>query len=373
MIVVPLLLMPALMIGLGNLTASQAHNTVKVAVAGQANFPALVPLLRQDPTLMVVASRDPVAMVRSAKAEVGVVVGAGFAARLRAEQPASLTIVSDESQISSSEGTGRVQARLQAYQQGVADQRLRRRGIDPLLLDVVAVRTRNVATKQAMSGLLLSFILPALLVTWSITGGMYAAIDLAAGEKERNTLEALLMTPATKLEVTLGKLLAVSTVAFMAMTAAIGSLYYSLQRWGSPEGSPGSGAAGGTGTVSMLVGTIALMLLVGLLMAVAFSALELTLSVYARSFKEAQNYITPLYLLAFVPVVVVQTIPTLRPPLGLFLIPAVNAVLVFKEALIGRTQADHVRLAGGSLLVFAALAVLLTTYVFTREQVLFKS
>jgi sodium transport system permease protein len=149
------------------------------------------------------------------------------------------------------------------------------------------------------------------------------------------------------------------------MTMAIGSLYYSLQRWGV-GGAPSGGA-------SVPLSTLALMLLVGLLMAVAFSSLELALSIFARSFKEAQNYITPLYLLAFVPVVIVQTIPTLRPPLGLFLIPAINAVLVFKEALIGRADPTHVLLAGASLLVFAALAVAASTYVFTREQVLFKA
>jgi sodium transport system permease protein len=365
MVVVPLLVMPALLIGLGKVTVSQSRAAVRVAVAGQAQFPQLVALLRQDTTLKVVPGTDPVAMVKGQKADVGVVVGRDFAARLRADQPAPLTIVSDDSQLSSSAGAQRVSALLQVYQQAGADQRLRRRGIDPQVLRVVAIATKNVASPQAMSGLLLSFILPALLVTWSITGGMYAAIDMAAGEKERNTLEALLMTPATKLEVTLGKLLAVSTVAFIAMTMAIGSLYYSLQRWGV-GGAP-------TGGASVPLSTLALMLLVGLLMAVAFSSLELALSIFARSFKEAQNYITPLYLLAFVPVVIVQTIPTLRPPLGLFLIPAVNAVLVFKEALIGRADPTHVLLAGASLLVFAALAVAASTYVFTREQVLFKA
>jgi ABC-type sugar transport system ATPase subunit len=109
------------------------------------------------------------------------------------------------------------------------------------------------------------------------------------------------------------------------------------------------------------------------LLAVAFSARELALSVFARSFKEAQNYITPLYLVALVPVVALTALPTLRPPLGLFLVPAVNAVLVVKEALVGRVDALHVVLSAASLLVFAAAAVAVSTYVFTREQVLFKA
>ena len=89
----------------------------------------------------------------------------------------------------------------------------------------------DVSTKQERGGFLLSFILPLFIVIWSITGGMYTAMDVSAGEKERSTLEALLLTPATRLEITLGKLLAVATVAFMTIVAALSSMVYSLARF----------------------------------------------------------------------------------------------------------------------------------------------
>ena len=367
MIVVPLLLMPALMIGLSRLASSGSRAPAKLVISGGVYAPQIVAQLRADPMLTVTTGGDPIALVKNQKADMGVIIGADFAARLRANQPAPITIVSDESQASSSLGAERIRAALTLYQQAVANQRLRQRGIDPTVLDVVAIKDQNVASKQAMGGLVLSYILPMLLVMWAIIGGMYTAIDVAAGEKERNTLEALLMTPATKLQVTLGKLLAVTTVGFIAMAAAIGSLSFSLERW------PITGSSSGAPQVSIPLSTMALMLLIGLLLATAFSALELALSVFARSFKEAQNYITPLYLAAIVPVIAVNALPTLRPPLALFLVPPLNATLVFKEVLLNRLDGLHLALSAISLLLFAALSVVVSTFVFTREKVLFKA
>ncbi|GAC1430584.1 MAG: ABC transporter permease [Chloroflexota bacterium] len=371
MIVVPLLLMPALIVGLNKLTTSSARATARVAVSGTGYVPQLMALLRADSTLKVVTDGDPAALVRDQKADVGLVVGPAFAARLRASLPAPLTIVSDETQATSSLGAERVRAVLQAYQTRIAFGRLRARGVDPHLLEVVAIGTRNVASQQAMSGLILSFILPVFLVIWAITGGMYTAIDVAAGEKERNTLEALLMTPARKVEITIGKLLAVTSVAFVAMIAAVGSLAYSLQRW--PLEGRAAGGPGGAAAASLPAATLAVMLGIGLLLALTFSSLELALSVFARSFKEAQNYITPLYLATLVPVSAINAIPTLRPATGLFLIPVISAVLVFKEALLGRMQLLHLLLSCASLAVFAAASVAAASYVFTRESVLFKT
>jgi sodium transport system permease protein len=111
----------------------------------------------------------------------------------------------------------------------------------------------------------------------------------------------------------------------------------------------------------------------GITMALAFSALELALGILARSFKEAQSYITPLYLASFLPVVIINSIPGLQPPLALFLIPSVNAVLLFKEALLGQATLAHAVVTLVALLVFAAAAIGLTVNMFTREKVLLKT
>src|SRR5262249_34787887 len=125
--------------------------------------------------------------------------------------------------------------------------------------------------------------------------------------------------------------------------------------------------------VSLDLATMPLIFALGILMALAFSALELALGILARSFKEAQSYITPLYLVSFLPVVIINSIPGFQPPLAVFLIPAVNAVLLFKEALLGQATAAHAAVTLLGLLAFAAIAVAITVNMFTREQVLLKT
>jgi sodium transport system permease protein len=119
--------------------------------------------------------------------------------------------------------------------------------------------------------------------------------------------------------------------------------------------------------------TVALVVLLGILLAVAFSALELALGIFARSFKEAQNYITPLQLVVILPVAAVGIIGDLNPDPALFLIPALNAALVFKEALLGATEGLHVALTVASMLLFCLLAVGATVRSFNNEKVLLRS
>jgi sodium transport system permease protein len=193
-------------------------------------------------------------------------------------------------------------------------------------------------------------------------------MDVSAGEKERSTLEALLLTPATRLEITVGKLLAVALVSFITMFAAIASMVITLSVF------PLTSTSGGVSyTVRLDPRVIPLIFGLGITMALAFSALELALGILARSFKEAQSYITPLYLASFLPVVIINSIPGLQPPLALFLIPSVNAVLLFKEALLGQATLAHAVVTLVALLVFAAAAIGLTVNMFTREKVLLKT
>jgi len=240
------------------------------------------------------------------------------------------------------------------------------------VLSPVALTTRDVATKQALAGFLLSLIVPAFLVSYSMMGGMYTAMDIAAGEKERFTLEALLLSPATKLQITLGKLLAVSTVALVTIVLALTTLFVALEK--APLTSSGTGSgANAAAALSLPMSSILLLVLLGALLALAFSALELALSILARSFKEAQSYVTPLYLVAFIPTFALAAIPGLKLATAFYLIPVVNAVLVFKEALVGTPAASHVLLTILTMLLFCLAAILVTLRTFNNERVLLRS
>ncbi len=369
MVLIPVLVTPALIVGLGSLARSSASSALHIAVAGGSAAPAVVGLLRAQPHIVVTDEADGPAVtaaVKGGKADAGLVIPPDFAARIAAGRSARAMVVSDSTQTQSARAAEAITLALGGYRTAVVTRRLQARGIDPGLLEPVATDARDVATKQALAGFLLSLIVPTFLVIYSLVGGMYTAMDLSAGEKERFTLEALLLSPATKLQITLGKLLAVSTVAVCTIALALTALFVALRQ------APLSGSNDSV-SLSLPAGTIVLIALLGALLAISFSALELALGVFARSFKEAQNYITPLYLLAVLPVVALSSVPGFKPGTGFFAVPALNTVLVFKEALVGAPAPLHVGLTVATMLVFCVLCVAVTLRIFGDERVLLRS
>ncbi|HVC80275.1 MAG TPA: ABC transporter permease [Chloroflexota bacterium] len=367
MVLVPILLTPALLIGMNALASSNANKPVHVAVTGATAAPELVQFLRSQPLVIVDLRTDPIAEVKGGNADAGLIIAPDFAGRIAAGKAGRIQVATDATKLGSSRADTAITNAVDQYRTQVVTKALRAHGMDPAILTPVQRISVDVATKQALAGYVLSLLLPLFIVMYAISGGMYAAMDLSAGEKERSTLEALLLSPATKLQITLGKLLAVSTVGVCTVILAVASLVVALQRM------PITLREGTDLSFNWSADTVALVVLLGILLAVAFAALELTLGIFARSFKEAQNYITPLYLVAIVPVAALASIPDLKPALAFFLIPALNAALVFKEALVGATDGLHVALTVASMLLFCLLAIGATVRIFSNEKVLLRS
>lgn len=364
MVVLNILLTPALIVGLNQLQRATANNTIHVAVGHGSTAPALVRLIEQQPHIAVSTSNNVVGDVKDGKVDAGVIIAPTFGDRVASGTTGRVTIVSNSTQFSSQRAADAVTAALGSYRLSVVTERLQAKQINPAILNPIDQVAQDVASKQALAGFLLSLIVPMFLVVYAM-GGMYTAMDGSAGEKERFTLEALLLSPATKLQITLGKLLAVTTVALSATVLGLISFFTAMKLF------PLNGS--GAPALSLPPSTIALIALLGILLSVGFSALELALGVMARSFKEAQSYITPLYLVAFIPTVALSSIPGFKPTAAFFVIPAVNAVLVFKEALLGTPDAGHIALTIISMALFCALCLAVTLRIFRDERVLLRA
>src|SRR4029079_488928 len=105
---------------------------------------------------------------------------------------------------------------------------------------------------------------------------------------------------------------------------------------------------------------------------VMFSGLLLSVAIFAKSYKEAQNYISPFYILAVVPISIANTIPGFKPTLGYFLIPGINAVFVMKEVLVGVYDPAHIMTTIISLLLMDALGIFLASKIYSQEGILFR-
>jgi ABC-2 type transport system permease protein/sodium transport system permease protein len=204
-------------------------------------------------------------------------------------------------------------------------------------------------------------LVPLVLLLMTITGAVYPAIDLTAGERERGTLEVLMAAPVPRLSLLLAKYAAVVTVA--VLTGLVNLVGMSLSVYASGVGPRLLGPQG--------LSVVALLEVFGLLLLFAafFSAVVLALSSVARSFKEAQAYLVPLMVVALVPGVL-SLLPGLKAEGPLLLVPVLNVVLLARDLLTGTAEPSAVAVVVGVTLVYALLAVALAALLFGREAVL---
>jgi sodium transport system permease protein len=223
--------------------------------------------------------------------------------------------------------------------------------------------------------------IPYLFILLCFTGAMYPAMDLTAGEKERGTMETILCSPVARVHLVLGKFL-------MVLTASLATVVWSLISMGATfllggmllAGSMGGGMAAaaksGGARLSVLpvldpVGTLMVLAMV-LPVAVLFSAVLMALSLFARSLKEAQSYVSPLLIVIIVPAMM-GLLPGVELNARLALVPILNLALVSKELVSGVFHWNYLALIFGSTCVYAALALGFSVRMFNREEVLFRT
>jgi len=376
MIVMPLILMPLLILGIGSFSENQMRQSqekeIRLGIAGAAAAPDLLSFFEgQDKLQVIPLEGDAREAVRQGEVDLAVLIPSNWAEELAGQIPVSLSVLFNSTRTDSSVQLERITAAVNSYDRRLVESRLKEKGIEPSLLATPQLTPEDVATARERGGFFLGFLLPVFLVMWAVVGGMYTAIDVSAGEKERKTLEALLATPVSRLEIVVGKLLAVALTAISAIALALFSLYMAVAQLGAGMFAPSSVS----GAVNLRVepAGVLVMFAAGALLALMFAALMLAVCIFAKGYREAQSYLTPLYLLAILPVVLVNLIPNMEPVAALFLVPAVNAVLLFKEVLVGTLDPGHILLTLVSLAIYAVAAAAISARIYSREGVLFRS
>jgi sodium transport system permease protein len=231
--------------------------------------------------------------------------------------------------------SGRVERVLDAWEREILRQALEEAGLPASLPAPVKAAELDLAEAQQLSANVWSKIFPALLVIMALTGAFYPAIDLGAGEKERGTMETLLICPATRTEIVLGKFLTV--MLFSASTALL-----NLSSLGFTGKYVISLAAGGPasrlGDLNLPPLPSLLWVLVMLIpLASLFSALCLAFATFARSSKEGQYYLTPL-LMVTLGLTVFCLSPAVEMQPFYAVIPVMGPALLLKGLLLGTAQ-----------------------------------
>lgn len=347
---------PIVLLAISQITDKASTQTYTIGYAGEV--PAGLDVLLGATNLNLKPVADPQAAARQ-QVDIGVVFTSS-----------EIDEYYDPTRQSAEIADTRLAAVLGKYDAAKAAAALNQKGVDPGILNPTPVRVHPLTSPAHAAGnLFLSFFLPYILITMCLTGGLSAALDSTAGERERKTLESLLLTPTKRSDILVGKILAVTAISLVAAIAAIGSMLLALTQLSLP---------GGQGNQSVHVGLSPLATVVTLwlavLLAASFSSVALALGTLARNFRQGQAYSTPLYFITILPASIVLIIPDFNPNLAYFLIPILNAVLVLRDAIIHDTVAwASLGVTSVSLIVTGALSWYAALRLFTREALLVKS
>ena len=358
------LMFPALLVGMltviGGRIIGDLEKTIALPVAGAEQAPNLLGYLRQHSVQILPAPADVTQAVLKKEAELVLVIPPGYAQDWRAGRPASVELHFDRTRDRAQTAVRRVRTLLENYGATIGAQRLTVRGVDPGVARALAVEERDVAGVHPVLAMLVAFF-PYGLMFAAFFGGMYLAIDSTSGERERQSLEPLLLNPVSRTQLVLGKLAA--TVMYSTVSLA---LCVAAMSWGLtlvPE------LPGGF-ELSLPPAQAALIFLIALPVVLLASASQMLIASFTRSYREAQTYVQFFQMIPMVPSLVQMVSPVDATPLTLLTPVLGQSVLI---SLIGKgrpLELSQVALAWGGTLFAGALFVAAVVWFYRREKLL---
>ena len=335
---------------------------VRIPIVGSDHAPALVEWLQQQSGVLVEEGpEDPEAAVRDQREALIIIVPADFGERFRASRPAPIRLVADNSRSDVRPSVERVRRLLQQYGAEIGSLRLIVRGVSPAAVRPIELEEVEVSTAQQRAAQILTFI-PMFIMVAGFVGGMQIATDSTAGERERGSLEPLLVNPAPRLAFVAGKWMAAALAAVVSvgLTTALCS---QLTRF-LPLEDMGIRLDIGVEHAGYILLALAPLCLFT-------AALQGAVATLARSFKEAQTYMGVLILAPMLPGIMAALYP-IAGAIWMYAVPMLGPYVLLTNILSGRTPgALDFLLSGAASLLAAAILLRITTELFRSERIIF--
>ncbi len=373
MVVVPLLLVPVLIGTIFKITTTMADKAsekqMKVRFFGQEHAPDLYQAFA-DMDKVIILDQIPMDSIQSyiqqEILDVAIHVDPAYQENIANNGQAKIRV-----QFKGTDSFGitkdRINGVLNTFENRIVAERMDRLNLKPEVVKAYNIAYEDVASRQEKFGKIAGGWFPYVFIIFGFMGAMYPALDLGAGEKERGTLETILSSPASRLDIVLGKFLVVLLAAFLTAFIALGGMAIGIQR--IPD------------IPSQLLivinevlnpKTIGLIMTLVLPVAAFFSALLLGLSIYAKSFKEAQSIVAPLNIVIIFPAII-GTLPGMELNAVTALIPVLNVSLASKDIIAGVMDPLYMTEVYASLFGFAGLAIFWCVKWFNRESTIFRN
>ena len=336
---------------------------IEIPIVGAERAPDLVDWIQLQGYEVSEGPADPEAAVRAKVNDFVLVVPKEFVEDFRQARTAELELVYDGSRKELSQAIRRVRDLVRSYSRLVGNLRLVARGVSPLVGNAIAIDDVDLASARQRAANLLSFI-PMIIILATFIAGVNVAIDTTAGERERHSLEPLLVNPVPRRTLTAGKWLAASIFSGAGFALTLASLLFALSR--VPLQQIGIDLEIGTReTIGLLLSVLPLTLFA--------SGLQVALATFARSYKEAQTYLSMLVILPMVPHFI-ASMTTLGDAWWMHLIPALGQHVLVTGVLGGEPFSIPLFLTATlSAVILGYACVEITARLFQREHIVFGS
>ncbi len=359
------ILFPFLFVGLAFFATSKqmerAEQDLEVYMVGMDRAPNLVLFLEQQGAIVKVAPAEPEQAVRRQDLPVVVRIPEEFPRQWAEGGPAEIEVIADPSRRESEIPMRRVKSLLNVYGQQLGQLRLQLRGIAPSVAAPIMILDVDLSTPQSR-GLLFMIFLPYMLMITAFTGGMHLAIDTTAGEKDRKSLEPLLINPVPRWQIMTGKMLATTTFGFASLLLTL--LTFRLAMPYMPTGTLGI-------DLSLSASAVLGILLVIAPVSILAAALLTLLATYAKSFREAQSYMGLVILIPMIPSILFMANP-IKPETWMMGIPMFSQNLLIGEFVRGESvPLEWLALSLGGTLVIGLLLGTFSATLFNRPRVVF--
>lgn len=338
------------------------ENKIDLPVIGAENAPALISFLEQRNINILPGPSNPEEQVRNGDLSVVLIIPDNYGEHFSSGLPAMVQLVTDTTRQSSLATIERVRSSLSAYNNQIGSLRLVARGISPVVVDPILIENIDVSTPQTQVLIFLNM-MPYFIVLVVFVGGMYVIIDATAGERERASLEPLLINPVPRWAFVVGKLLA--SIPFAIFSVFITLLAFAVAFNAFPlENYVGFQL---TVNISSFVGIF----LVSLPMIFLASALQMVIATFARSYKEAQTYVGFLPLIPALPGIGLAFLPV-KATIWVMMIPTFGQQIIINQLMRGESlNPSHITISVISTIAFSVLLVYIAIRLYERERIIF--
>lgn len=311
---------------------------------------------------------SPTEALKSGDIQLIVKIPDNFDSDILAGKKTNIDLLIDEESNKSMMASNLINEIYDTYKKSLVEQKLVASGLDPSVLnpfDVTIKSGINVDNDKVngIASMLLTMI-PTLIVILMISSTVGMAADLGAGEKERFTFEPLLSTSAKRDSLLWGKIASLCTISFIALMANLTVMVISMQKFMS---------MGEEVNFKLTPSTILGMLIVGALVLITLCSLQIAVSIYARSTKEANSYLAAITM----PTMLLSFLPYMMDAKGInplfFNIPITNSICLMKEFTVGIFNTSHIFIVLAWHIAYIIAAIIFAKFMFSREEVIFRN